>query len=255
MTTIRMDPHGHLYDAYSVRAWCSAALTNLQAGDDSLAVVVVVDRQGQNSLDRLRREVPLFGSWKDLPGSPAGVAEVDSRKLLVIQGVQYVSSERIEVLGLGVRRVLSDGLAAGEYIESILKGGGVPCLPWSPGKWLGSRGRLVKTFLDAHSPATLAVGDIAIRSVLGPPSSLLRYARQRGYRVFHGTDPLPSPRDERLVGTFGVEISGISFSDECGGVDTILEAMRSPEVPFRQRGRRNSGCRAVGRFVGQFLGL
>jgi hypothetical protein len=250
-----MDPHGHLYDAYSVKAWCRAAVTNLAAGSDALAVVVVVDRQNQDSLARLRREVPSFGSWKDLPGSLAGMAEVDGQKLLVVQGVQYVSLERIEVLGLGVGRVLSDGLTTGEYIDAIIRGGGVPCLPWSPGKWLGARGRVVKTLLETHSPSTLAVGDIAIRSVLGPPSALLRYARQRGYRVFYGTDPLPSPRDESLVGTFGVEISGISFSDECGRVDTILEAMRSPEAAFKQLGKRNSGCRAVGRFVGQFLGL
>jgi len=250
-----MDSHVHLYDAYSVRAWCTAALTNLQAGDDSLAVVVVVDRQDQDSLERLRREVPLFGLWKDLPDSPAGMVEVDSRKLLVIQGVQYVSSERIEVLGLGIRRVLSDGLVAGEYIDSILEGGGVPCLPWSPGKWLGSRGRLVKTLLDAHSPAILAVGDIAIRSVLGPPSSLLRYARQRGYRVLYGTDPLPSARDTDLVGSFGVTFFVERFDEELGGVKNILSRLVDSSGSLTQVGRRNSGISALKRFVGQSLGL
>lgn len=253
MSVVRIDPHAHLYDLYPTQAWCEAAVRNLRAGRDDVALLIVVDREGQDSLDRLRREVPGFATWRDGESGLWGVVEFQGSKLYILRGVQYVAAERIEVLGLGVQRILVDKLPAERYIESIRESGGVPCLPWSPGKWLGKRGEVVRRLLQAHSPTSLTVGDIAIRSSLGPPSLLLRHAIQRGFRMVYGTDPLPITRDTKLVGSFGIELSGISFEDERLGIRRVLSALVDPAVAISRIGARNSGYRAVRRFVEQSL--
>jgi hypothetical protein len=246
---LRIDTHAHLYDSYSVKEWCEAAFRNLGGDADVTPMVFVVDREGQDSLDRLRREVPSFGDWQELWDGQAGIAHLGNGSLVIVQGVQYVTSERLEVLGIGVERFSPDGSCATEYVNRIGELGGLPCLPWSPGKWLGSRGNVVRTLLDSTSAATLLVGDISIRSRVGPPSSLLSYARRRGFTVLLGTDPLSTKSDEVLVGSLGVELSlKCPTEDVLRSWSNLKEALLSAGAIARW-GAPNSPLQATRRFI------
>lgn len=246
MTTVRFDPHVHLYDSYSLKRWVDAAIANLTKDlKDILPVVFVVDREGQDSFKRLRAEVPSFGDWEESADGRSGLITVFSGKLLVIRGVQYVAKEKIEVLGLGVSRRIADGAPAAELIELIRDEGGVPCLPWSPGKWLGRRGRVVRQLLESNTPKTLTVGDIAMRTFFGPPSPLLRFARGQGYSMLYGTDPLPRKGDEQLVGSFGRAIKQLPEGEL---VPAILESLFKGAEALKTCGRRNSPLRAAVRY-------
>lgn len=250
MRVIRIDPHAHLYDTYSVKEWCEAVLRNARVDQGALPVVIIVDREGQRSLDRLRQEVPTFGAWRELGNGGAGEISCGGSTFIVVQGVQYVTQERCEVLGLGVARGAPDGLAASNYLSLICQHGGIVCLPWSPGKWLGSRGRVVREILSREQPGLITVGDIAIRSWFGPPSTLLWFARKRGFSILRGTDPLPRRGDATLVCSFGLEIAM---------ADLAVDALPTWE-PIRRAlltgagvsgwGRRNSPLQAVIRFLG-----
>lgn len=250
---LRIDAHAHLYDSYSVKEWCEAAVRNLGGGVDSTSVVFVVDREGQDSLARLRREVPSFGDWQEMWDGQAGIARLGDGSLVIVQGVQYVTSERLEVLGLGVQRSSPDGSSATEYISHIGELGGLACLPWSPGKWLGSRGRVVRNLLDTTATSALIAGDISIRSRFGPPSSLLRYARRRGFRVLYGTDPLATKSDEELVGSFGVELVVTRPVDEVVSSWSGLQHAILSAGTISQWGTRNSPLKAARRFVSSVL--
>ena len=245
--TVRIDPHAHLYDSYSTREWSRAAFSNLGGRPDVGAVVIVVDREGQDSLARLRREVPSFADWKNVWDGQAGRIEFDEGALTVIRGVQYVASERIEVLGLGVERAAPDAMAASEYVSIITDLGGLSCLPWSPGKWLGARGGVVRRMLDGTPSTILTVGDISIRSHIGPPSALLRYARQKGFSVLSGTDPLPRVQDQSLVGSFGLEFSA-DGEDALASWTGLKNALVAPHT-LKPWGRRNSTAMALQRFI------
>lgn len=246
MATVRFDPHGHLYDSYSLKRWAEAAIVNLSKhGDDTLPVVFVLDREGQDSFSRFRREVPQLGHWEESPDGRSGYITTIAGKLLVIRGVQYVSKENIEVLGLGVSRRVADGAPAADLIQMIFEEGGVPCLPWSPGKWLGKRGRLVRRLLESHTPKSLTVGDIAMRTFFGPPSPLLRFARGQGFSMLYGTDPLPRKGDEQLVGSFGRAIKRLPEGEL---VPAILESLFKGAEALRTCGRRNTPWRAAIRY-------
>jgi len=246
MATVRFDPHVHLYDCYSLKKWVESAISNLTKDEqDILPVVIVVDRDGQDSFARLRREVPLMGDWDESTDGRSGVITVVTGKLLVIRGVQYVSKENVEVLGLGVSRRVADGTPAIELIEMILEEGGVPCLPWSPGKWLGKRGRVVRRLLESHSPNTLTVGDVALRTFFGPPSSLLRLARGAGFSMLYGSDPLPRAGEETFERKARRAIKKMPEGELVPG---ILESLFKGAEALRTCGRRNSPFRAALRY-------
>ena len=253
MPVIRIDPHAHLYDMYPTRSWCVAAMRNLSGGSNADKMVVVVDRKGQDSFARLSRDVPQFGMWALLEGGDAGIVSIDGQSFTVVRGVQYVAQERIEVLGLGVGRTVDDFLPASALVAEVVAKGGIPCLPWSPGKWFGKRGAVVNDLLRDFDPRQLTVGDIAIRSTLGPYSSILSSATKKGYRVLCGTDPLPTARDAELVGTFGVELCGDFLPDTREGVRSILQALLESSKIVAPFGRRNSPVRAGVRFAGQYF--
>jgi hypothetical protein len=247
MATVRLDAHAHLYDSYALPKWVGAAVHNLQGREmHGVPAVVVVDREGQDSFARFRREP---SSWDEVCEGRAGIYDGVDGELMVIRGAQYVAQEKIEVLGLGCFRSDLEGKYAGEIMSAVRDAGGVPCLPWSPGKWLGTRGEVVRTLLEQSTPQELSVGDVAIRSRFGPPSSLLARARALGYRVFHGTDPLPFGGEEDLVGSFGqeIEIEGSYSTDLLA--EKVLERLRDPGCRLVTCGRRNGVAQAFRRFI------
>jgi hypothetical protein len=261
MTLLRIDPHAHLYDTYSLETWCQAAVDNLGVASDVLGAVIVVDREGQDSLKRLRSELGEE-RWRD--ASPetnrpekvlTGQCTVGDLRLTIVRGVQYISSERIEVLGLGVSRSVADGEPCCDLIARINSEGGIACLPWSPGKWLGSRGRVINDILSSASPAECIIGDIALRTRLGPPSLLLSSARRRGFSVVAGTDPLPRSEDAALVGSYGVEIRLENTPLEGLGAPSITQLIKNNSGELRCFGRPNSVLVAAARFLSTFSRL
>jgi hypothetical protein len=263
MVTVRVDTHAHLYDEYPLREWCDAAARNLALRDRICGVVIVVDREGQDSFARFRAEANSFGQWREAPAavgdgvSEIGLLEWSDHRLVIVRGVQYVSQERVEVLALGVGRSVPDGAPASELVDLIHQEGGVPCLPWSPGKWFGKRGCVVATILNEASPRALVLGDIAIRSLGLPPSGLLWKARRRGFPVLCGTDPLPRREDCSLVGSFGV---CFSIEQEMPDVEMLFAELIRPALCgelcgelcgglVQQWGWRNSPIRAIRRFI------
>lgn len=253
MTVVRFDPHAHLYDCYPLKEWCEAAHRNLR-GVDGICAVIVVDRAGQDSFERFRRESAAFGVWQEvLPQgedrmSESGLIEWEDKALIVIRGVQYVSLERIEVLALGAARSVPDGAPSGELVDLIGREGGIPCLPWSPGKWLGARGKVVRRIMQETSPRALIFGDIAIRTILGPCSLLLWLAKRRKFLVATGSDPLPMACDLDLVGSLGMQVQvDTEPTTDCILSDVIQPALLG-DMPCTEWGKRNGVLRALRRF-------
>lgn len=249
MRIVRIDAHAHLYDCYSSERWCRAAFKNLGGGGEALPLVIVVDREKQNSLARLRREVPSFAAWRELGNGGAGEITFETGSMVVVQGVQYVTRERMEVLGLGVERSVKDGLGASDYISVIQRGHGVPCLPWSPGKWLGARGQIVRGLLAGAAPRSIRVGDISINFLGSPLGSLLRCARGRGASVICGTDPLPVSDDEAIVGSFGSELVLSTVGPTDLPTWEPIKALLLSGSAVSPWGRRSSPVGAAAKFI------
>lgn len=256
MPVVRLDPHAHLYDCYPLKMWVEAAIRNLSApgdlsGDDTLRAVVVVDRAGQDSFARFRKDVPHFAQWSEVSseqeGAISGVISHQGLQLLVIRGVQYVTAERLEVLALGAHRLIDDGASFEETMRVVIDSGSLPCVPWSPGKWLGKRGAIIKGLFDRYNASEVVFGDVAIRSTFGPRSTLLARAKGRGFSVVPGSDPLPVRASElELVGSYGVTFSSPL---ERGLNSSVLGRVFSSSSNFSVWGRPNGPVAAFLRFL------
>ena len=251
--SLHIDTHAHLYDCFNLEMWVRHALKNLSVSDVVQGIVVVVDREGQSSFERLRREVPTFADWKEHTISEelrTGVISLDGQDLIVIPGVQYISAERLEVLALGTIRTIPDGHALLDLIEHILSQQATVCLPWSPWKWLGRRGAHIRNVLNRYCAADLCLGDISVHAQSWPKSRILNQYTSQGFKCLVGTDALERPNDCSLVGSYGIicEVEGA-----VPAADVISVIRRLPVDRTTVWGAPNGLVTAIERFISSLL--
>jgi hypothetical protein len=250
---LHIDTHVHLYDCFNLKAWVQHALTNLNVSESVQGALIVVDRQGQDSLTRLRREVPEFAVWEESPiseGLSIGIIHYCGRELFIVPGVQYVTSERLEVLALGSTRLVSDGVSIETVIEKSLSVPALVCLPWSPGKWLGKRGRCIRSIVSNTSSMELCLGDISVHGRFWPKSVILNECMKRGFACFAGTDALNRPKDCKLVGSFGVSCN---LEGPISAQELIYFVRSLSTTSYMSWGRPNGFFTSVERFISSFL--
>jgi hypothetical protein len=211
---IRADTHVHLYPCHDLRAALDGARARLDgagAAPADVRVLLLSERRTDRMFAALRDGAagPL-GGWRCAGG--AGGALVLSAPgggaLHVLAGRQLVTRERLEVLALATEAAFDDGLSVREALGAVRAAGGVPVLPWAPGKWFFARGRIVAELLADSVPGDFLVGDTALRPLGWPEPALMRAARERGFAVLAGSDPLPFPGEEHRAGRYGVEFDG-----------------------------------------------
>ncbi|MCA1809521.1 MAG: hypothetical protein LC725_08750 [Lentisphaerae bacterium] len=154
--------------------------------------------------------------------------------VFLVLGRQLVAAERIEVLGLACTAELSDGLPARDLLHGVRQAGGVPVLPWAPGKWLGARGRLVAELVAAGQPGPLLVGDTTLRPAGWPSPGLARACLP----CVPGSDPLPLPGEERWLGAYGFCYRA-EFDAGCP-VTELRRILSQPSPLLEPVGRRGS---------------
>jgi hypothetical protein len=202
------DTHVHVYPEFPLESVFASALANLGPGPDDYAGIFLAERDGEHWFrDLVDGGVTLPGGLRaevSAGGDSAWLVHEAGARLLVVPGRQLVSAERIEVLCLTHDLNMGDGIDAQTLLEAIRPGGGVAVLPWSPGKWLGGRGRAVYNLVAGAEAGALLIGDTAMRPRYSLPPAAMRLAAARGMGRLAGTDPLPLPGDESIIGRYGV---------------------------------------------------
>lgn len=242
---VRFDTHAHLYPAHDVATWLASGMRSTEGDSRIVPVVTLTERKDEASFARVQRELPEGWVWTGLERGAGGVISNDEGVLILLHGAQYISAEGIEVLDIARPRQAFEGAATGEIVRLIREEGGVPCIPWSPGKWLGKRGEVIRELIEGSLPGQLAVGDIVMRPRLSPEPALMKMARERGLIILAGSDPLPQAGEERLVGSYGVEVAGGRESSPQELVDWVFGVFSDPigaplESSVELFGRRQS---------------
>ncbi len=250
------DTHVHVYPCYNVERVLEAAFANLntlcaafrsQNGKPESKVkmkaLFLTERHDCSFFEQLREgriDLGTGGYQLHDHGSDALLvtAPKSEETIAVIPGRQWVTKERIEILGLMVNDRIDEGLPADELMNRILQAGGIPVLPWSPGKWTLRRGALVRRLIDQFDPGRILIGDTRMRPAIWPEPALMRRARRRGVRVVAGSDPLPFAGEECRVGSYGV-VGELDFNwrDLKGSFRTLL---LDPQLRLACVGQRGS---------------
>lgn len=236
------DTHVHLYACYDLALAVHTLLGRLSGNDpDAVLLAFLAERRDCNYFKALAEgnlDVGMeFTSITDQDHVLHGSSE--SRSMYLFAGRQVVTKERLEILALTTNADIPDGLRAQDALERILDHGGLPVISWAPGKWFFKRGKLVQDLLDRYSPSTLFLGDSSLRPTAWPEPRLMRHAREKGYSVLAGSDPLPFAGEERNLGRFATQLEG-TF-DPHRPVDSIRALLRAPgSMPPRHRGERDA---------------
>jgi hypothetical protein len=173
---------------------------------------------------------------------------VDSEEIYLFSGAQIVTSERIEVLAILAERPIQSGLSLRETIAAIEQSRGIVVLPWSPGKWLGRRGMLVREYLRERPNCW--VGDIPMRWWGNWRTLRLMRGAAGSLRVLSGSDPLPIPGDEEIVGVLSSEVASRSLMDDSSSAMSQLLriTISDPASTVVQRGEHQHWLTAVARW-------
>lgn len=255
---IAADGHLHWYPNYRLKMAFDSLIGNLDGmvrevrngQQPVLNMAFLVEGAGCRFFEQLRTgEIDCSPLNVDISPGNDGLSLMFMQRgicrLCLIAGKQVVTSERLEILGIGVSHPVSDDLPACEIIARIIEHGGIPVLPWSPGKWLFRRGSLVKELIERAHASGLAIGDTSLRPRSWPMPRLMRRAREKGLMLIPGSDSLPLPGEEILMGSYGFVYEGSFDTDQ--PVRSVLRMLSGDRDSIRPAGNRNNLLKVVGR--------
>ncbi|MBX2867761.1 MAG: hypothetical protein KTR18_03765 [Acidiferrobacterales bacterium] len=213
--TVVADTHVHIYPFYKVEEALHSIQGNLgKFANASLRIACLTERY----------DCELYAELRDAPresvsehfsiSSGNGFLEIVDRasegQFHLLPGQQVITAENIEILSLNCETRVQEGRSAPDTVEDILAAGGVPVAAWAPGKWFFSRGQVVSALLDAFTPSQLALGDTTLRPIGWLTPNIIRNAKNRGFKVLFGSDPLPFSGEESTPGTY---LTTLDFPD------------------------------------------
>jgi hypothetical protein len=218
---ILIDAHVHIYNCFDLQVFFDSAFKNFQKEalrqgekNDFTAILLLTetakDNWFHNILCRLKEEgrigIRLSRNWTihcTNENFSLLACRNDGKVLFLIAGRQIVTKENLEVLALIIDNHFEDGAPIEEVIQTVRKSGAIPVIPWSPGKWMGTRGLILKNILNAAKDPELFLGDNSNRPIFWRVPSIFKLAQKKGIRVLPGSDLLPLASDARRPGSFG----------------------------------------------------
>lgn len=183
-----------------------------------------------------RYDCDFFPSLKGARSSAPEVSETSGG--WVFGGRQVATRERMEVLALCCRERFEDGLSIGDTLARVRAAGAIPVIPWSPGKWMFRRFAILRDLIFDSQPGDFLLADSSLRPLFYPEPALFGIARARGFGIIAGTDPLPFPGQEKIIGTFGFRLRS-GFNPQ-SPADSVRAALLRPSPDVDIIGRRAS---------------
>ena len=247
-----MDAHVHVYPFYDLPALLLSALDRMpRLAPSDQRVLCLAERSNHAFFQSLAQdEINLpADSWRIVAWDPDGAVKIrhrpTHRDIWIAAGRQIATRENIEICSLFSDALVPDGMNARETLRAVRdEAGGLPALDWAFGKWLFSRGKLVKSLLDAN-PDVLVI-DTAMRPRGTPPPSVYADALRAGRPILAGSDPLSSPSEQTLPGSYGVTFQIPAPEDPSSLLSPLRAFLSAPlSSPLPTFGARDTLLRAL----------
>ena len=210
---IAADTHVHLYPNFDLAVLFESAREHLALpgvfeGTKPFRILFTADRAGfPKSADLVRKpEMWRTGPMPEIEeeGGALVALTCTGDRFVIAPGRQIISKENLEVLALASECDIAEGAPVAEIINEVCAEGGVPVLPWSPGKWWFERGKAIFDLLQGTEPHAFLLGDVFMRPHVWPTPALLQKGLESGHRILAGSDPLDGSGEERIVGRYGI---------------------------------------------------
>lgn len=260
MNIVAGDCHFHLYPGHDPERSVSGLINNLELMAGSAGVIGQKDnifkiaflaesRQFNYFRKILNRELNFERIGLETSAGPeehcVSFRKQGELKLCLVAGRQIVTKEKLEILGLGMGKIVPDGLPAGEVIEKIIAAGGLPALAFSPGKWLFKRAKIARRLMTIKFGRPLLIGDSALRPLGWGRPAIMRRAARENIAVLPGSDPLPPAGEEKYAGCYGFVYRG-EF-DSARPLTAMKQIIANVPSAIMPAGRRCSFMNFAGR--------
>jgi hypothetical protein len=243
MTRLAADFHLHIYKVYPLESLLSSLFANLNRvartrhPEPVLKAAFLAERRRYQMFQDWQRGHFRIRGYSVTPLSPHAL-EVKTDKgdrLLLFAGRQVATAESLEILSLVSDRDVPDALPFADAAERVCESGGIPVLPWAPGKWEGARKKLIRKGIETLAGRGLMLCDSSIRPSFFPDPVLFHVARRLGVPILAGTDTYPVAGEERLAGSYATLLEG-----------DFDPANAAADIPRLLRERRFTACRRAG---------
>lgn len=212
---LAIDAHVHIYPCFQADAALRRGYDNLKAAATlvrgvepaKIRYVIALAERGDCYWYRsvLRSGGLKFQDCTIVPGVDGRLLEVrftNGASLSVLPGRQVSSEERLEWICFGVDADLPERAPWRDLLHIMRSQGGIPTLNWAPGKWMGARRRIVEEVLgECHQEIMMC--DTTLRPCGWGTPVLMRRGAHQGVAIVRGSDALPNPGEEKLIGTYG----------------------------------------------------
>lgn len=206
MHTTLLDTHLHLYPSYDLPLAFNQLLDrSANMGEQVSRAACLAERHDCRYFERLRDgDIKLNGFAVECPeeNEIRLIRSKDGLVLNLLPGRQVITRENIEILALACPEMIDDGQPALDIIFQLNQLNRIPVLTWSPGKWFGQRGALVKRLITELNKQDFLIGDTTLRPYGWPTPHLMKRAQKNGFSVVAGSDPLPFSGEESWLGAY-----------------------------------------------------
>jgi hypothetical protein len=242
-----IDSHVHLHDCFEPGIFMTSAYQNFKkaadaigSGDRFTGAMVLLGKAADHPFARLEpylKERRAVGRWRLeatreqasilAHGAPGG-------EMVLVAGRQLISSDGLEVLSVGNMEPLTENLPIERLILGIKEMKGLPIIPWGAGKWFGTRGRILRGLMASSASQDFFLGDNGGRPALWRSPRHFQQAKERGFDILRGSDPLPLLWECQRPGSFGSCIDGrLSRNSPWGDLRQML---LDPDIPIQTYG-------------------
>ncbi|HMO02074.1 MAG TPA: hypothetical protein PKD37_00820 [Oligoflexia bacterium] len=234
-----VDTHLHCYRNFSGELFARYFLNNL-GGSNKIAGVFTKNLAASIQDDH-NQVIEFFAQDKNYQiqsfnGGVFCANFVDKREIYFYFGMQLQSAEKLEALVFTPNfKNLPTGLSFLEMVARALDQVPLLALPWSFGKWFGSRGKLILEALNKHGVNRILFVDHPSRFEIFLRCPVFSLAQESGVRIIAGSDPLPFSGEEKRVGSFG---SKITFNKVISERQPFQELLSFPDITFEVVGKR-----------------
>lgn len=240
MHTTILDTHLHLYPEYDLTQAFNTLLDNTsQYGEDVSRVACLAERHDCQYFQQLSTGEILLDDFtfsSEVANELTLKRNRDSLEITLLPGRQVITKENIEILALACPEMIDDQQPAIDIIYQINQLGRVPVIAWSPGKWFTRRGELVKKLISQLEHRDFLIGDTTLRPYGWGTPNLMKKARNLGFTVVAGSDPLPFTGEEAWLGAYH---SVVKSSSKYGATELLHEIKQgNDDIKCVNKGRR-----------------
>jgi len=245
--TVLIDGHVHIYPNFDMNLAIKAGLKNFASLQrrcrlENIQKVWLLTERSDccyfEDLVNLQLDGVYFEKTSEKEVVTVNDSATKATQLFLFSGRQIISTENLEICALAsTYRADDKTLSAADLVTAVNDAGGLAAVNWAPGKWFGERGNVVQALFEQFSPQHLFISDTTMRPTFWRTPKIMQAAKEAGFRVISGSDPLPFRGEEKMIAKYAGLVPGqLDAQTPASSLKSLLRSTPEIKVCGRRSG-------------------